>query len=214
MNLLQMAPLCDSRGNIRYFIGAQVDVSGLAMEGAQMESLQNIQAQKENPDLEDLAPKESKSEFQELGELFSPRELQNVREHGGNLFQPIVNEDPNHRLFLQDSDTESEHHAPSSHRQTTVPEPSPGLSLTGVYKNVSPFRSTDIVKLTVPVSSRSPLSIPSHSVHVSYPSNPWHAPILFPESHRRVGRKARQHSQRYDGRSQCHCAYQMGYEVQ
>lgn len=137
MNLLQMAPLCDSRGNIRYFIGAQIDVSGLAMEGAQMESLQNIQAQKENPETEDLAPKESKSEFQELGELFSPRELQNVREHGGNLFQPIVNEDPNHRLFLQDSDTESEHHAPSSHRHTLVPEPSAGLSLTGVYRNVS-----------------------------------------------------------------------------
>ncbi|CAG8927139.1 unnamed protein product [Penicillium salamii] len=148
MNLLQMAPLCDSRGNIRYFIGAQIDVSGLAMEGAQMESLQNIQAQKENPETEDLAPKESKSEFQELGELFSPRELQNVREHGGNLFQPIVNEDPNHRLFLQDSDTESEHHAPSSHRHTLVPEPSAGLSLTGVYRNfllVRPYPSLRIL---------------------------------------------------------------------
>ncbi|KAJ5348068.1 PAS-associated C-terminal [Penicillium brevicompactum] len=147
MNLLQMSPLCDSRGNIRYFIGAQVDVSGLAMEGAQMESLQNLQAQKENPETAEPAPKDSKSEFQELGELFSPRELQNVREHGGNLFQPIVNEDPNHRLFLQDSDTESEHHAPSSH-QPTVPEPSAGLSLTGVYRNyllVRPYPSLRIL---------------------------------------------------------------------
>lgn len=134
MNLLQMAPLCDSRGNIRYFIGAQIDVSGLAMEGAQMESLQTIQSQKENPTAGSSA-KESKSEFQELGELFSPRELQNVREHGGNLCQPIVNEDPNYRLFLQDSDTESEHNAPSSH-PPPPPEPSAGLSLTGVYRNV------------------------------------------------------------------------------
>jgi hypothetical protein len=140
MNLLQMAPLCDSRGNIRYFIGAQIDVSGLAMEGAQMESLQNIQAQKENPETGGAIIKESKSEFQELNELFSPRELQNVREHGGNLFQPIVNEDPNHRLFLQDSDTESEHNAPSSHKtQAQAPEPSAGLSLTGVYRNVRPL---------------------------------------------------------------------------
>lgn len=134
MNLLQMAPLCDSRGNIRYFIGAQIDVSGLAMEGAQMESLQNIQSQKENPTTSSSA-KESKSEFQELGELLSPRELQNVREHGGNLCQPIVNEDPNYRLFLQDSDTESENNAPSSH-PPPPPEPSAGLSLTGVYRNV------------------------------------------------------------------------------
>lgn len=135
MNLLQMAPLCDSRGKIRYFIGAQIDVSGLAMEGAQMESLQSIQAHKENPETGDAFTKESKSEFQGLGELFSPRELQNIREHGGNLFQPIVSEDPNHRLFLQDSDRESEIHVPSSN-QPQVPEPSPGLSLIGVYRNV------------------------------------------------------------------------------
>lgn len=154
MNLLQMSPLCDSRGNIRYFIGAQVDVSGLAMEGAQMESLQNLQAYKENPEAGDTPPKESKSEFQELGELFSPRELQNVREHGGNLFQPIVNEDPNHRLFLQDSDTESEHNAPSSH-PPTVPDPSAGLSLTGVYKNVSLNPTCPEIKADNPSTSSS-----------------------------------------------------------
>lgn len=135
MNLLQMAPLCDSRGKIRYFIGAQIDVSGLAMEGAQMESLQSIQMHKENLDTDDPITRETKSEFQELGELFSPRELQNVREHGGNLFQPIVSEDPNHRLFLQDSDRESEIHVPSSHKPP-APEPSAGLSLIGVYRNV------------------------------------------------------------------------------
>ncbi|KAJ5371971.1 PAS-associated C-terminal [Penicillium concentricum] len=148
MNLLQMAPLCDSRGNIRYFIGAQVDVSGLAMEGAQMESLQDIQAQKENPGTGGQIIKESKSEFQELSELLSPRELQNVREHGGTLFQPVVNEDPNHRLFLQDSDTESEIHTPSQFPQNPTPGPAPSLSLTGVYKNyllVRPYPSLRIL---------------------------------------------------------------------
>ncbi|KAJ5593158.1 hypothetical protein N7537_010062 [Penicillium hordei] len=134
MNLLQIAPLCDSRGNIRYFIGAQIDVSGLAMEGAQMESFQNMQAQKEAPGTDSQRIKESKSEFQELVEFLSPRELQNVREHGGNLFQPIINEYPNHRLFLQDSDTESEVYAPSQGPPNLTPTPSPSLSLTGVYK--------------------------------------------------------------------------------
>ncbi|CAI7589485.1 unnamed protein product [Penicillium glandicola] len=148
MNLLQMAPLCDSRGNIRYFIGAQIDVSGLAMEGAQMESLQNMQAQKENPETGGQIIKESKSEFQELSELLSPRELQNVREHGGNLFQPIINEDPNHRLFFQDSDTESEIHAPSQGPQHSTPGPAPNISLTGVYRNyllVRPYPSLRIL---------------------------------------------------------------------
>ncbi|KAJ5971223.1 PAS-associated C-terminal [Penicillium vulpinum] len=148
MNLLQMAPLCDSRGNIRYFIGAQVDVSGLAMEGAQMESLQTLQAQKENRETDELIIKESKGEFQELGELFSPRELQNIREHGGNLFQPIVNEDPTHRLFLQDSDTESEIHTPYKGPHSLTLGTAPCISLTGVYKHyllVRPYPSLRIL---------------------------------------------------------------------
>jgi hypothetical protein len=181
-----MAPLCDSRGNIRYFIGAQIDVSGLAMEGAQMESLQNIQAQKENPETGSTMIKESKSEFQELGELFSPRELQNVREHGGNLFQPIVNEDPNHRLFLQDSDTESEHTAPSHQTQAQVSEPSAGLSLTGVYKNV---RSTPSLipqnreLISKPVPPGPPLPLPPHPLHFSFSPNPRNVTILLLKSH-------------------------------
>ncbi|KAJ5766332.1 PAS-associated C-terminal [Penicillium nucicola] len=149
MNLLQCAPLCDSRGKVRYFIGAQVDVSGLAMEGAQMESLQDIHAKKENASVNGLTTKESKSEFQELGELFSPRELQNVREHGGNLFQPIVNEDPHHRLFLQDSDTETEGGQDQNTSQSNhPPNPTASLSLTGVYKHyllVRPYPSLRIL---------------------------------------------------------------------
>ena len=42
MNLLMTAPLCDSRGKIRYFIGAQVDVSGLVKECTELESLQRL----------------------------------------------------------------------------------------------------------------------------------------------------------------------------
>jgi hypothetical protein len=39
MNLLMIAPLRDSRGTIRYFIGAQVDASGLVKESYDLESL-------------------------------------------------------------------------------------------------------------------------------------------------------------------------------
>ncbi|KAJ5395249.1 uncharacterized protein N7487_009552 [Penicillium crustosum] len=148
MNLLQIAPLCDSRGKICYFLGAQIDVSGLIMEGAQMESFRNLQTQKEKIGTGGQIIKESKSEFQELSELLSPRELQNVREHGGNLFQPIINAHPNHRLFLQDSDTESEIYSPPQESQNPTPSPAPSLSLTGVYKKyllVRPYPSFRII---------------------------------------------------------------------
>lgn len=197
MNLLQIAPLCDSRGNIRYFLGAQIDVSGLVMEGAQMESLQNMLAQKENPETSGAIIKESKSEFQELSELLSPPELQNVREHGGNLFQPIINEHPSHRLFLQDSDTESEIYSPFQEPQNPTPGPAPSLSLTGVYKKVFPSFSTYadiyIEKLTKiqPVPSRPSLPIFQNPLHFPLPPNPWHAPILIPKPHWRDRRKER-----------------------
>ncbi len=59
MNLLMMAPLSDSRGVIRYFIGAQVDVSGLVKECSDLESLQRLVIKSENAkNLEDPAVKE------------------------------------------------------------------------------------------------------------------------------------------------------------
>lgn len=36
------APLCDSRGKIRYFIGAQVDVSGLVKDCTDLDSLERL----------------------------------------------------------------------------------------------------------------------------------------------------------------------------
>lgn len=42
MNLLMCAPLCDSKGKVRYFIGAQIDISGLIMEDARMESMKEL----------------------------------------------------------------------------------------------------------------------------------------------------------------------------
>lgn len=50
MNLLMVAPLFDSRGKVRYHIGAQVDVSGLVKESAGLESLERLVA-RENPEL-------------------------------------------------------------------------------------------------------------------------------------------------------------------
>lgn len=138
MNLLQCAPLCDSKGKIRYFIGAQIDVSGLAMEGAQMDSLQELKERKDHTETAEQGTE--KNEFQELGELFSPRELQSVHAHGGNLFNPVVddfNPSNNNRLYIPGSPEKE-----SELRMEPFKAANPSGGLVGVYKNVRLRRAT------------------------------------------------------------------------
>ncbi|KAI1280123.1 hypothetical protein F5Y07DRAFT_396280 [Xylaria sp. FL0933] len=49
MNLLMITPLHDNRGNIRYHLGAQVDVSGLLKEHAGLASLAKLSVQSRTP---------------------------------------------------------------------------------------------------------------------------------------------------------------------
>ncbi|KAE8451978.1 hypothetical protein EG329_002142 [Mollisiaceae sp. DMI_Dod_QoI] len=87
MNLLMCAPLCDSRGTIRYFIGAQVDVSGLVKECSDMESLKRlvIMSEETNLDTDTDSGKTTKDEFQELSEMLNLQELDTVRRWGGRM---------------------------------------------------------------------------------------------------------------------------------
>lgn len=142
MNLLQCAPLCDSKGKVRYFIGAQIDVSGLAMEGGQMDSLLELHSKYRDPDEETISGLEEeeskfKDEFQGLSELLSPRELATVQDNGGDLFQPLINSRTNarnQRKWMRpgssmDSDLEAT-------RVRNVKSPLTRGSLTGAYGNV------------------------------------------------------------------------------
>ncbi|KAJ5334035.1 PAS-associated C-terminal [Penicillium brevicompactum] len=151
MNLLQCAPLCDSHGRVKYFIGAQIDVSGLAMEGASMESLMELQTKYHDPEdgsIMEPPPAEEKDEFQELNELFSPRELSSVQQHGGHLFQPVKSmaspQDP--RSWLKrGTSLESETEAI---RLRDMKSPFFRMSLAGVYENyllVRPYPSLRIL---------------------------------------------------------------------
>lgn len=139
MNLLQCAPLCDSHGRVKYFIGAQIDVSGLAMEGASMESLMELQNKYRDPDEESIAEPpeaEEKDEFRELTELFSPRELSAVQQYGGNLFQPMQSlAYPHHprSWFQPDASLERETEAV---RLREMKSPLFRMSFAGVYENV------------------------------------------------------------------------------
>ena len=92
MNLLMIAPLCDSRGTIRYCIGAQVDVSGLVKECSDLESLKRLVIQTEHAEatgdqeIEDPDPNSvAKGRFQELSEMLNMEELETVRRRGGRM---------------------------------------------------------------------------------------------------------------------------------
>lgn len=77
MNLLLTAPLYDNRGTIRYFIGAQVDVSGLIEEGRGLDSFARCleelsqQRQRENDLAVESASKRSLRTLEELGQMLS-----------------------------------------------------------------------------------------------------------------------------------------------
>lgn len=89
MNLLMLAPLLDSRGNLRYFIGAQVDVSGLVKECTELDAFKHYLDIKEKRVEADPA----KDEFQQLSEMFNHSELDMVKQHGGNMHREHVGED-------------------------------------------------------------------------------------------------------------------------
>lgn len=91
LNLLMMAPLRDSRGVIRYYIGAQVDISGLAKECTNLEGLRRMLEDGNESDQE--FTNEKKDEFQELTEMFNRAEVETARKHGGRMHQTSVEDD-------------------------------------------------------------------------------------------------------------------------
>ncbi|KAH8694393.1 hypothetical protein BGZ61DRAFT_420278 [Ilyonectria robusta] len=85
VNLLMVAPLYDSRGVVRYHLGAQVDVSGLVKECSGLESLSRLMHQ-ENPEQYpgegpiQPQPSHDNDEFRDLAAMFDLSELKTVRE--------------------------------------------------------------------------------------------------------------------------------------
>jgi len=95
VNLLMVAPLCDSRGKIRYHIGAQVDVSGVVKDCTDLESLQRLVDREQNRqkrgDVD--SQQEHVDEFQELSEMLNMGELETVRRWGGRMHREHQEED-------------------------------------------------------------------------------------------------------------------------
>lgn len=85
MNLLMCAPLRDSRGAIKYFIGAQVDVSGLVKDCSDFESLKRVADAADQKECGHQQDEATKDEFRELSEMFNGQELETVRKWGGTM---------------------------------------------------------------------------------------------------------------------------------
>ena len=140
MNLLMIAPLCDSRGQIRYHIGAQVDVSGLVKDCTDLESFQqlvmNHDSHRDSLSGGQQIQQDRKDEFQELSEMLNMGELETVRKWGGRMHRDYQEED---------DDLNSNTHRPRLllKEPTADADPSNILGsrgsgrLSGIYQNVS-----------------------------------------------------------------------------
>ncbi|GKZ28271.1 hypothetical protein AbraIFM66950_000083 [Aspergillus brasiliensis] len=179
MNLLQCAPLCDSHGRVRYFIGAQIDVSGLVMDGVQMESLRDLQKQQMEDGMgESEAPiGVQKDDFRDLSELFSPRELKVTQDVGGTLFQPVSSPAFRNSFRTRWSFVDGEDPVETDairQKDTRV-----GTAMVGVYESVSISNMVYGQLLTLEVSSRPALSISKDIVHFALASDPRDTAIFF-----------------------------------
>lgn len=182
MNLLMMAPLLDSRGNLRYFIGAQIDVSGLVKDSTDLDAFQHMLNQQEGLEEQD----EPKDEFQELSEMFNHSELDTVRKYGGNM----------HREHLQDGDDASMQHKPRLliQDQSTYdedkpqgPAPKPDGRLSGPYKHVSRdirIISTEMYTNNLEVSYRAASTFSPDLVYIALTTRPRNLAVTVPRPYR------------------------------
>lgn len=141
MNMLMIAPLCDSRGKIRYFIGAQVDVSGLVKDCTDLESLQQlvVREQAEHKDTNrgnSDGQQDAKDDFQDLSEMLNMAELETVRKFGGRMHREYQEEEADKprngaphmpRLLLQEPTADN--------RQTFDHNTHQSGKLSGIYQN-------------------------------------------------------------------------------
>ncbi len=144
MNMLMIAPLCDSRGKIRYFIGAQVDVSGLIKDCTDLESLQQLVTREpdgcNDVDGLNVDGQEVKDDFQDLSEMLNMAELETVRKYGGRMHREYEDDEGDAsrggaphmpRLLLQEPTADNKPSYDHSSRQSG--------RLSGIYQNVRAF---------------------------------------------------------------------------
>lgn len=136
LNLCMIAPLYDNKGNVRYFLGCQVDVTNLIDGGRGMESFQRLLAEDRGRSRAAITPKSSLKALSELGEMLTNDEMDVIQNRGraGSVHSgastpvhPATR--PSRRILGMEDQIDAEmwpaaHHGPSGR-------------LPGVYQNVS-----------------------------------------------------------------------------
>ena len=88
LNLLMHAPLCDNSGKVRYFLGAQVDVTDVFSKGKELPSIQRMLKKKRQASNGVVAPTvENTNTFEQLSETFDTEELQSVCNWAGRILK-------------------------------------------------------------------------------------------------------------------------------
>ena len=155
MNLLLIAPLHDSRGSVRYFIGAQIDVSGLIEDGRGLDSFERLLSEsrpvrnRESESSEDGLNQKHIKTLHELGQMLSVDESALFQRHSRassmNDNASSVNyssrgtpgrREPSVRQPRRVLGTDDEDMAKDKSPWTLSPSPHSGR-LPGVYQNVS-----------------------------------------------------------------------------
>ncbi|RVD82465.1 uncharacterized protein DFL_006891 [Arthrobotrys flagrans] len=171
LNLVMVAPLLDSKGQVRYFIGAQIDVTTLAKNFVGLEGLgrlmtkQKRQSEVLDADLDLNLVRPKHEEFKQLADLFSAEEMEKVKETGGQLHKDHKIQDPLDELFAEDQSVErdstiepffppgsfdaaSEQEVPKKKPKATKTVNFWSSTLKGVYRNyilVRPYPSLRIL---------------------------------------------------------------------
>lgn len=130
------APLRDFKGNVRYFLGAQVDVSGLASDFVGLEYLEKAASEAQTPHKRrnsgascqtDNAEDSPRRCLRMFSEMLNDDELDVIRKHGGRMHRPNKGEEATRekrRLVIAPQymdQSESDHMSIFSH-QISIPE--------------------------------------------------------------------------------------------
>lgn len=153
MNLVMTAPLYDNKGTVRYFIGAQVDISGLVEEGRGLDSLEKLLTESRRNRNSDrgYASQKHMRALNEFGQLLSAEESSvfhgqghsregsvNGSEYGASKSTRGAQRDPNTRQRRRVLGNEDEDEQEKEKNAWAFTSTGPSGKLPGVYQNVCP----------------------------------------------------------------------------
>lgn len=147
LNLVMIAPLLDNQGTVRYWLGAQVDVSGLLRDGDYPESVPKLDTATVLPgDSCKPGAVDNVQAIRALSVMLDANEMDTVKRNGGRLCQgynhlhqtahPVNHPDKADRNDAHDSDGSPKEETRQQQKTLSFSE-LPRQQLEGIYKHVS-----------------------------------------------------------------------------